>query len=419
MSILAAPLYISEPRWTSQDIADHIGVSQSAIARAWRKSFAPPEMLSAFPRSFSINTVIYAHGHGYLIAETHNKETLSKIVEATQLMRSPRRIPLQTALAGICVDTTNFTYDIPEITSNSLLITTDKEAADSNSDLAIFVSRDDWQSILLILIQTAFSTSAGNLRQLHQQIVTWARKPAAAFTWSSHPDLDKRASVASTQRSSPRTIQQVISDQCFEWIVDRVWSGDLTAGDRITETALARALHTTRNQTRDALRSLASAGLLDHHPTRGVLVPAPTKADIADLYAARRSLGNVILARTISNPQMDLAPVKVALDQLIELAHTGNSYETGNADMRFQDAIAEASGMRNIPQMFATLAKQVRIYIAVMGLAYIYSIDDMVKDDTTLFRYIASRETDKALDAWNKKIDDVIEYMSSKVIKSR
>lgn len=201
--------------------------------------------------------------------------------------------------------------------------------------------------------------------------------------------------------------------------MDRIWSGDLTAGDRITETSLAKSLHTTRNQTRDALRSLASAGLLDHHPVRGVLVPTPTRADISDIYSARRPLGLEILRRTITNPQLDIDSIKRALGNLVDIAATGNSYETGNADMQFQDVIAQCSGMRNIPQMFATLAKQIRIYIAVMGMSYIYSIDDMVKDDKAIFTAIAARDIDAASRAWNKKMDDVIDYMTSKVSRAR
>lgn len=422
VSILTAALHMTEPRWTSQDIADATGSSQSAVARTWRKVFSPSDLFRQLPAAISITGVAYINGAGYIFAHIDKAEPLKNFTAANQLMRSPRRITCQTLLAGILVESptsTPLSFDQFSIDESTLVLTTDSSAQFPSTLNAIYIEPHDWQHLLLWLIQSAHPTSAGNFRQLHQHLVAWANKPETAFLWVSRSDLDKRAVVSSTARLTPRSLQQIVADQCFEWIVDRIWSGDLTAGDRITETSLAKALHTTRNQTRDALRTLAFAGLLDHHPVRGVLVPTPTRTDISDIYSARRPLGVEILTRAIANPKLDVSPIKESLDRLIELAKTGNSYETGNADMRFQDAIAESSGMRNIPQMFATLAKQIRIYIAVMGLSYIYSIDDMVKDDTTLFRCIQTRDTDGAIAAWNKKMDDVIDYMTSKVTRVR
>lgn len=39
--------------------------------------------------------------------------------------------------------------------------------------------------------------------------------------------------------------------------------------------------------------------------------------------------------------------------------------------------------MRRIPQMFYALTAQLRLFIAVMGLDYTYSIPGMCHDDTT------------------------------------
>ena len=422
VSILTAALAMAEPRWTSQDVADATGTSQSAVARTWRKVFSPIDLFRQLPSSVSITGVAYANGVGYIFATIEKDEHLKHFAPANQLMRSPRRIPFQSLLAGHLVTPPQSpALDVERfpISEDTLILTTDAQQSFPAAKQVVFIDADNWQHLLLWLIQSAHITSAGNLRQLHQQLIAWAKKPNTSFSWVSRSDLDKRAVVSNSARLTPRSLQQIVADQCFEWIVDRIWSGELTAGDRITETSLAKALHTTRNQTRDALRTLAFAGLLDHHPARGVLVPTPTRADISDIYSARRPLGAEILTRAITNPKLDIEPIKTALDRLIELAKTGNSYETGNADMRFQDAIAESTGMRNIPQMFATLAKQIRIYIAVMGLTYIYSIDDMVKDDTALFRSIQMRDTQGALDAWNKKMDDVTAYMTSKVSRAK
>ena len=100
----------------------------------------------------------------------------------------------------------------------------------------------------------------------------------------------------------------------------------------------------------------------------------------------------------------DVESVEQAFIVLKEVANTGDSYETGNADLRFQDVIAANSGMRNITQMFTTLAKQLRIYIAIMGITYVYSISDMVEDDRIILTNLKEQDLDNAIGAWEKKI---------------
>lgn len=339
-------------------------------------------------------------------------------------MRSPRRVPLQAMLAGLSLqcNETNFESSISVPTeliewtgSNNLLIHTVDQSAQGSIENSIFIAPEAWQSLLSYLITTCHYTPARNLGELHRELINWGKDPSSEFHWVADISSNRNVVPVNTSRISLRSTQQVIADQVFESIVTNIWNGKLTAGDRITESSLAKDLRTTRNQTRDALRSLASSGLVDHHPVRGVLVPTPKKSDIADIYAARRALGTEILRRVAEKPDFALEAVATALAQVIAVAKTGNSYETGNADLYFQDVIAENSGMRNIPQLFSTLAKQLRIYISVMGMGYIYSIDAMVTDDTELFNHLAARNFTAARDTWNRKINDSLEFMTGHI----
>jgi DNA-binding GntR family transcriptional regulator len=144
-------------------------------------------------------------------------------------------------------------------------------------------------------------------------------------------------------------------------------------------------------------------------------VPAPSLNDILDVYSARKALGIEIIKRAISNDQLNVSELKGALQDLITTAKTEDSYETGNVDLRLQDVIAANSGMRNIPQMFSTLAKQLRIYIAVMGITYVYSIDEMVRDDTLIIEHVIKRDLDSAIAAWESKVSNSLTFMSNHV----
>lgn len=422
-AILTAPLRLSQPRWTSDDVAASLGTSQSAVARTWRRVYAG-QAPAGLPSQVRLIGVDIREGRCVLVVRAWRTATASPAPQLPGVMRSPRRIPLQTLLAAVLAQSADQgTAAAPPATLTQASGGADMEAIGSGprpnwlpaGTSYTHVAEPQWQALLGWLIAAAAPTDAGSLRNLHQELIVWAGDPTLPFTWVAEPARARPRPAEPTRPSRPRSTQQVVADQVFEAIVGMVWDGVLTAGDRITESSLARQLHTTRNQTRDALRALASAGLVDHHPVRGVLVPAPSRRDVMDIYAARRALGTDIIRRAIENPSLNIAALEQALDAVLTSAQTGNSYETGNADLAFQDAIAEHAGMRNIPQMFQVLAKQLRLYIAVMGLRYFYAIDDMVRDDSEILHHIKARDTDAAIKAWHRKVADAVTYMTGQV----
>lgn len=423
-AIIKTVFQLAQPRWTSEDVAKQVGTSQSAVARAWRRAFNPTSLPRSLPKGIEITEVSYQNGQGLIAARIIDPKPIG--VVPPPAMRSVRRVPLQTLLAGLPahLDAINSqdaelktAITEAELNSDTLLIHTASDLSVRSGITSVQIEPEYWQSQLSYLIVSAHHTSAGNLRTLHQELIQWGKNPSMSFHWVADPQFDETQIPAAPLVNSLRSTQQVIADEIFETIVTNIWNGKLTAGDRITESSLARQLHTTRNQTRDALRSLASSGLVDHHPVRGVLVPTPRQMDIVDIYAARRALGTEILRRVTEQDGFKIHEVKYSLDNLISISKTGNSYETGNADLAFQDVIAQNSGMRNVPQLFAILGKQLRIYIAVLGMGYVYSIDAMVKDDTALYNHLMDKNFAGAREVWQKKLDDSLKFMTGHIGK--
>lgn len=423
--IVRAPLELGKLYWTSEDIAKHLGVSQSRIARSWQRIYSGYFTSLPMPNQIIITAVKISSQHSYILCQIGdgNKDRMNEY--NIRAMRSPRRFSIQSLLAAQVLAKDNQKsgsksdeFDLLIAGSKQMIMFTTDNSIKIMGSRVFSISDENWQGLLSYLVQYSFPTPAVELRNLHQDLMIWALSPHEEFNWKSGQNhasqkvkLSKSASVKSTQ--------QVIADQIFEAIINRIWNGSLTAGDRITEASLARELHTTRNQTRDAIRSLISSGLIDHDPYRGAIVPTPHTKDVVDIYAARKGLGIEILKRAISNEDFEVETIQESLTELEDIAKTGDSYETGNADLRFQDVIAANSGMRNIPQMFSTLAKQLQIYIAVMGITYVYSIEDMVNDDRKIFCHLRDRELDLAIKAWEKKVDDSLAFMTNHVSKLR
>jgi DNA-binding GntR family transcriptional regulator len=215
------------------------------------------------------------------------------------------------------------------------------------------------------------------------------------------------------------TASQRLANDVTVVIQDAVLSGRLRGGDRVPEASLARLTHASRRQVRDALTALAFDGLVNLQEGPGAIVPEPTLDDVTETYAARRVLGGIIIQRAVAYRPGSLGPAHEALDRLHAAARTGDSWVTGEADLLFQDAIADMVGMRRIPGMFKRLTVQLRMFVAVMGLDYAYSVDAMVKEDSALIAAITRRDSGLALGLWNQKMHAVSQYMTQQLADRR
>jgi DNA-binding GntR family transcriptional regulator len=68
---------------------------------------------------------------------------------------------------------------------------------------------------------------------------------------------------------------------------------ELKPGDRLREVELAKRLHVSRTPVREALKRLASEGLIQVAPPRGFVVTALTQRRVMELYAMREVLAGV------------------------------------------------------------------------------------------------------------------------------
>lgn len=140
-------------------------------------------------------------------------------------------------------------------------------------------------------------------------------------------------------------------------------------GDRISVSAMADRLGLDSGTIRTGMRQLADDGLLVAHD-RGFRVPQLTGADVIDLYASRLHVGMVILRACAIQPKHRLLPARLALGALEAVARQGSRVDAGEADLRFQQELAEASGLTQSARSFHALTLRVRMFISVLQLDY-------------------------------------------------
>jgi hypothetical protein len=246
-----------------------------------------------------------------------------------------------------------------------------------------------WQGLVGDLVRRCTRSPAPELLAAQHLVMEWARGDRPRFEWAVRgTGRPGRASPPAAGRAAPRATSQALADDVLAVLLGRITSGHLAGGDRVTESFLARSVHASRGNVRDALRS-ASSGLVDLEPHRGAVIPTPHVADVVETYAARRALGAPIVRHALGPGA--LTPVERAGGPYRDRPHGQRL-----GDRRSRPALPGPS--RGVPRCTASRRCSTSsphscgVFIAVMGLDYTYSIPGMCQDDTTLLDCIRARD---------------------------
>jgi DNA-binding GntR family transcriptional regulator len=129
------------------------------------------------------------------------------------------------------------------------------------------------------------------------------------------------------------------AERLADSIADKVLSGEFPPGFRLDETALAERFGVSRTPVREAIRLLASTGLIDVVPRRGASVATATSAQLETLFGAMAEI-EATCARLAA---LSMTPIErrrlqarhEAMDELVA-ADDRDAYAAANIDFHTQ-----------------------------------------------------------------------------------
>src|SRR5579872_4409960 len=136
--------------------------------------------------------------------------------------------------------------------------------------------------------------------------------------------------------------------------------GELQAGDRINESALAQMLSISRGPIREACRSLEKSSLVRVVANRGVFVREMSVAQAAEIYDVRAHLFGLAgrMAATRATDR-DIAGL-LAMVQEMERAKDIDAYYPLN--VAFHARLVELSGNSRLAELYKTLSKELHLF---------------------------------------------------------
>lgn len=147
-----------------------------------------------------------------------------------------------------------------------------------------------------------------------------------------------------------------------ERLRQRIFSHDLTPGDWIDEQKLAEQYGISRTPLREALKVLASEGLVELKPRRGCYVTEISRNDLDDLFPLIAMLEGRCAADAVRRMKpADLSALQDIHENLESAARDGRMTDFFEANQEFHRKIQELSGNRWLLQVIQDLRKVLKL----------------------------------------------------------
>jgi DNA-binding GntR family transcriptional regulator len=139
--------------------------------------------------------------------------------------------------------------------------------------------------------------------------------------------------------------------------------GELKAGERLNEKALAEKLGISRGPIREACRGLEQSGLVDVVVNRGVFIRQVGAREAAELYEVRAALYGLagrLLAPIITPDQLRVLADLIAEMDAATAAGDLNAFYPVN--LRFHETIVEFSGNGRLAAECASIHREMHLF---------------------------------------------------------
>lgn len=148
-----------------------------------------------------------------------------------------------------------------------------------------------------------------------------------------------------------------------EKIERMILEGELVAGQRLNELALAQSLGVSRSPVREACRKLEQAGLVEIINNRGMFVRRVDLQQALDIYAIRGALAELsgqLIARHATPSDIDVLRRQVA--QMEATAASGDATTYYRQNLAFHRQLVEYTRSPRLLELFLGTDKELHLY---------------------------------------------------------
>lgn len=191
---------------------------------------------------------------------------------------------------------------------------------------------------------------------------------------------------------------------------DELLDGELQPGQVLRDTVLAEQFGVARPTIRAAVQVLVADGLVVRDRGRSARVPTFLPADIADLYAARAAVELAALDM-IERTDARIDLLVASLGRLQALAPSALWRDVVEADVDFHQSLVLSAGSPRLLRLFAGLANETRLVIALQRDLY-ESVDDLVVEHRRMVNALKRKRYDSCRRLLREHFDHAVAALS-------
>jgi DNA-binding GntR family transcriptional regulator len=164
--------------------------------------------------------------------------------------------------------------------------------------------------------------------------------------------VKSRVSPSSKLYKNEKPLRDIVSEE----IRSRIFAGELRPGARLIERDLADTFEVSRFPVREALRALQNEGLVEHLPSRGMVVKTLNRQEVIELFDIREAL-EVLAARLAAGraAQGSFDGLRRLVGESRAALDVGDLNAAHEANSGFHDEIIAMSGNALLESMLEPL----------------------------------------------------------------
>jgi len=214
----------------------------------------------------------------------------------------------------------------------------------------------------------------------------------------------------------PTGMTATISECICERLVDRIVSGAIQPAERLDEQALADEFQVSRTSVREALRQLASTGLVEVRPHRGTMVVDIGIEQLNDMFEAMGEL-EALCAKLSSQRMNAIERKKIELihRESHEMVAGGDDAAYSKANERFHDAVYDGTHNSSIKSITVNYRQRLAPFRASVFFTSHNRMQSSFQEHGEIIEAILAADPDRAHTAMRNHVAsssvNVIEYL--------
>jgi DNA-binding GntR family transcriptional regulator len=166
-----------------------------------------------------------------------------------------------------------------------------------------------------------------------------------------------------------------IREQIRDWILQRIGTGELVPGDRLTETGIAEQLGVSPIPVREAIRELVTVGILGSAVHKGAWVRKVEVAETIEALRVRAVLEALALRLAVPRLHEALDELRRVTGELEAVASRGDLQTFQKLNHQFHRGIIEASGSGVLLRVWDSLTYEVNAQSVLQSIHSVSAVD--------------------------------------------